>query len=40
VESVKFKIKKGDQREPIPPKATGGDLENTADAKFTTVIVD
>jgi hypothetical protein len=37
---VKCKRKKGDQREPIPQKATGGDLENTADIEFTGLVVE
>jgi len=37
---VKFKIKKGDQLTLTPLKATGDDLENTAVAEFTGLIVD
>jgi hypothetical protein len=40
VESVKYRQKKGDQREPIPQKATGEELENPANAEFTGLIVD
>ena len=37
---VKCKRKKGDQLTLTPLKATGDDLENTADTEFTGIIVD